>query len=105
MPALFRCRICKAPALRPAVSAIYSRANVCGEKCHGRFRELSRQRYAKAAPKPCRVRERKRPKPEPLPVVAAVPVLDRVDAIFERARAAVWAAGLGRVGTTRVDDD
>lgn len=98
MPGLYRCTICNAEKKRPAISTIYSRANTCGEKCYQgwrdrRNRQNEARRTSRESVKPLRLHKPGRvcrPRPEAAPVVvAAVPVVDKVDAIFERARSAV----------------
>lgn len=96
MPGQFRCTICQKPTTRPAISTIYSRANTCGEKCYQGWRDRRNKqsearRTSRESVKPLRLHKPGRvcrPRPEAAPVVvAAVPVVDKVDAIFERARA------------------
>lgn len=87
MPTLYRCRrpTCRAIAIRD--SSKYSKSNVCGEACYEAFLGERRER---AATKPAKPPRDRRPPPEPAPVVVpVVPAVDWVDAIFERARAAV----------------
>lgn len=73
-------------------------------RCHTAYKQAAAGPCRRCAPKKKLSDRHPKPEPPPVPVVAPVPV-DRVDAVFEKARADVWAAGLGRVGPTIIDED